>query len=69
MAINLASKYSDKVNERFTKKSVTSAVTHNEYDWSGVQTVNIYTIPTVAMVDYTRSGSVRYGTASEFQKM
>jgi hypothetical protein len=67
MAINLASKYSDKVNERFSKKSVTQAVTHNEYDWSGVNTVNIYTIPTVAMGDYTRSGAARYGTASELQ--
>lgn len=65
--INLASKYSDKVNERFTKKSVTQAVTHTDYDWDGVNTVNIYTIPTVAMGNYTRSGTNRYGAPAELQ--
>lgn len=65
MAVNLASKYSPKVDERFKLKSLTEAATHQEYDWDGVKTVNIYNISTVAMNDYTRSGTGRYGTPAE----
>jgi N4-gp56 family major capsid protein len=65
MAVNLASKYSAKVDERFKLKSFTEAVVNNEYDWSGVKTVSVYDIPTVAMGNYTRTGSARYGTPAE----
>ncbi|WHY76070.1 P22 phage major capsid protein family protein [Neobacillus sp. WH10] len=65
MAVNLATKYSDKVDERFKLKSLTEAATHQEYDWDGVKTVNIYNISTSAMNDYTRSGTARYGVAAE----
>jgi N4-gp56 family major capsid protein len=65
MAVNLAAKYSEKVDERFKLKSFTQAVVNNDYDWSGVKTVSVYDIPTVAMGNYTRSGSSRYGTPAE----
>lgn len=65
MAINLASKYSKKVDERFKLKSLTLAGGNKDYDWAGVKTVTVYSIPTVAMGDYTRTGTARYGTASE----
>jgi N4-gp56 family major capsid protein len=65
MAVNLASKYSDKVDERFKLKSLTEAATHQDYDWDGVKTVNIYNVSTVAMNDYARTGAGRYGTAAE----
>ena len=65
--INLASKYSGKVVERFSKKSLTDKGLNKDYDWAGVNTVTIYSIPTVAMGDYTRSGTSRYGTAAELQ--
>jgi N4-gp56 family major capsid protein len=65
MAVNLATKYSDKVDERFRLKSLTEAATHQDYDWDGVKTVNIYSIATSAMNDYTRTGVNRYGTAAE----
>jgi N4-gp56 family major capsid protein len=65
MAVNLASKYSEKVDERFKLKSFTQAVVNNDYDWSGVKTVSVYDIPTVAMGNYTRTGSSRYGTPAE----
>lgn len=67
MAINLASKYSSKVVERFTKKSLTDRGLNKDYDWAGVKTVTVYSIPTVAMGDYTRTGNARYGVAGELQ--
>jgi len=65
MAVNLASKYSSKVDERFKLKSVTEAVVNQNYDWEGVKTISVYDIPTVAMGNYTRAGSSRYGTPAE----
>lgn len=67
MAVNLASKYSSKVDERFKLKSLTEVAVNNEYDWTGVNAVHVYSIPTVAMGNYTRSGLSRYGTATELQ--
>lgn len=63
--INLASKYSNKVDERFQKASQASLVTNNDYEFTGVETVNVYSIPTVAMNDYQRSGTNRYGEPGE----
>ena len=63
--INLASKYAKKVDERFTKQSQASLVTNNSYDFTGVKTVNVYSIDTVALNDYKREGTNRYGTPSE----
>lgn len=67
MAINVAAKYSDKVVERFKQKALTDKGLNNDYDWTGVKTVTVYSIPTVAMNDYTRSGTSRYGTPVELQ--
>lgn len=65
MAVNLASKYSQKIDERFQLKSLTEAATNQSYDWDGVKTVTVYDIPTVAMGNYTRTGTARYGVANE----
>lgn len=67
MAINLASKYEKKVDERFKLKSLTEVGVNKDYDWVGVNAINVYSVPTVAMNDYTASGTNRYGTASELQ--
>lgn len=65
MAVNLAIKYSAKVAERFKQAALSTAFTNKDYDWTGVKTLNVYSIDTVAMGDYTRSGSSRYGTPTE----
>lgn len=66
ITINLASKYSKKVDERFSLLSVTENTGLNkDYDWNGVKTVTVYNIDTVAMGDYTRSGTSRYGMPTE----
>ncbi|RFU70335.1 N4-gp56 family major capsid protein [Peribacillus saganii] len=65
MAVNLASKYEKKVDERFKLKSVTQVAVNTDYDWNGVDTIKVYSIPTVGMNNYTKSGTNRYGTAAE----
>lgn len=65
MAQNLATKYSTNVDERFKLKSLTEGALNSNYDWSGVKTVSVYGIDTVAMGDYTRSGANRYGDVIE----
>lgn len=63
--INLADKYSKKVAERFSISSITDAFAGKDYDFSGVKSIKIYSIDTVAMGDYTRSGTDRFGTLEE----
>lgn len=65
MAVNLATKYSSKVDERFKLKSLTEAAVNQDYDWDGVSAIKVYSIPTVAMGTYSRTGLARYGTAAE----
>ncbi len=66
MAINLASKYSSNVDERFSLLSVTENIGLNkEYDWSGVKTVTVYEVDTAPMNNYSRTGTARYGEAGE----
>lgn len=67
MAVNYAEKYSPIVDERFKLGSLTGGMTNNEYDWIGVETVNVYSIPTAAMNNYALTGSNRYGTPNELE--
>jgi hypothetical protein len=65
MAINLAEKYEKKVQERFTTSSKTDSYCGHDYTFEGVNSINIYSIDTVPLVDYTRSGTSRFGDATE----
>lgn len=65
MAINLAEKYASKVQERFTLGSKTDAYAGHDYEFTGVKTIKIYSIDTVPLTDYTRSGTARFGTLVE----
>lgn len=67
MAINYAEKYSTQIDERFKKGSITAPAISNSYDFVGVKTVKVYSIPTAEMNDYTRTGSSRYGTPTDLQ--
>ena len=53
LAINYASKYSGLVDERFRQAALTTGATNDAYDFTGVQTVNVYGVPTSAMNDYS----------------
>jgi len=67
MAIEYAEKYSPIVDERFTLGALTGAMVNNEYEWTGVETVKVFSIPTAAMNDYTLTGANRYGTPAELE--
>lgn len=65
MAINYADKYAQQIDERFTLGALTGGAVNNEYDWIGVETVKVYSIPTVEMGDYALTGTNRYGDPAE----
>ena len=65
MAVNYAEKWSPIVDEKFRKGALTNGLDNYDYDWVGVSTVHVYQIPTVALSNYTLTGSARYGTPTE----
>lgn len=65
MAINLASKYSSKVDERFKQKELTGHGLNTDYNWDGVDTITVYSIDTAPLNDYQKTGMSRYGTPEE----
>lgn len=62
---NYAEKYSNKVDERFKIASITDSILSNDYDFAGVNAVNVYSINTVELTNYTMEGGSRYGTPAE----
>ena len=66
--INLASKYSTNVDERFYKESQAMLALNNDYEFTGVQTVKVYSIPVAVMTNYSKSGLSRYGTPSDLTR-
>ena len=46
-------------------ESKTKLLTNDDYDWVGSGAIKIYSVDTVAMGNYTRSGANRYGSPSE----
>lgn len=68
MAINLATKYSDKIQTRFTHESYIAGKVSQEYEFTGVKGIKVYTPTTVPMNDYNRTATGnRYGTPVEMQ--
>jgi len=67
MAINLAKKASDKVVERFKLESVTEGLFSDRYKWTGVSTVQVYTVDNLPLQTYNKSatGTSRFGTMTE----
>jgi len=65
MALNYTTEFSPLVAERFSKESITDAYAGKDYDFSGVKSIKIYSVDTVPIVDYTRSGTSRFGSLTE----
>jgi len=66
MAINLTTKYSDKVAERFSKQSVTASAASSDYTFEGIKTLKVYSVDTVPLANYNRSGGMtRFGNVSD----
>ncbi len=66
--INLASKYSKSIDERFYKESQAAMAVSNDYEFTGVKTVNVYSVPTVPMQDYETFGTERYGSPEDLTR-
>lgn len=65
MVVNLATKFSAKVDERFRQSALTESAVHQDYDFDGVKSVTVYSMAISAMNNYTRTGTNRYGTPTE----
>lgn len=53
MAVNYAEKYSDVIDERFKQGALTDSVLNTQYEFDGVNKVNVYSIETVPLNDLT----------------
>ena len=70
MAIDLAVRYSELVDEKFTRESRKSLVTNTDYNFTGTHTIKVYTVGTSQMNDYKRNGTLagsRYGEAKDLE--
>lgn len=67
MSINLAQKFSPKLDERYKLGSRTDVACGNEYDWEGVNAIKVWSLMNPTLNDYTASGANRFGTPAEVQ--
>lgn len=67
MAIMLHTKYSGKIAGVFAQNSFVDGRLSDDYDFTGAKTVKITTPITVALTDYKREGTNRYGAPVEMQ--
>lgn len=67
MAINLATKYSNKIDEVVKATSLTNVAVNTDYDFVGGQSVKVYSFGVAPMNDYVATGANRYGTPSELE--
>lgn len=67
MAINLATKYEPHLLQAYNLASVITGKTNTDYDFAGVNSINILTAVTQDLNNYTRSGTWRYGNPAELQ--
>lgn len=67
MAINLVSKFSPLVDEKFAMESKTSLVVNKDYDFIGAKSIKIYSVGVAPMNDYGRNttGTSRYGEVND----
>jgi len=67
MAINYAARFDEKVDEAFYRAAYSESAVNKDFDFTGVGTVKVFSIPTSAMNDYNPSGVNRYGEPEELQ--
>ena len=67
MAVNLATKYAKELAQAFTQNSVVDGVASKDYEFEGVNKLNVYTAVSQPLNDYRRTGANRYGEPQEAQ--
>lgn len=64
--INLATKYSTLLDQRFSQKSLTESFCGNDYSWDGANAIKVWTIGQGIIGDYDPTASAnRFGTPTE----
>ena len=67
-SINLATKYSSKLDQLFTAGSYTDRYINKKYDFTGAKTVEVYTVTTVTPTNYDRTNTGdRFGGNNELE--
>lgn len=67
-SINLATKYSSKLDQLFTAGSYTDRYINKKYDFTGAKTVEVYTVTTVDPINYDRTNTGdRFGGNNELE--
>ncbi len=67
MAINLTTKYAGHLEQAFSHDSYVKSHCKAKVDLLSAKSCRVYMLNTVPIVDYTRSGMSRYGTANDVQ--
>ena len=67
LGLNYAEKYSPQVDLRFTLGSLTEGIINRNFDWVGVNAVNVYRRALATLNNYSMSGTSRYGTPTDLQ--
>jgi hypothetical protein len=67
MAINLASKFESKTSDLLKVARKTKGMTNQDWDWDGVNAINVYTLTDPTINDYTTNGANRYGNPTEVE--
>ncbi len=62
MAIELTTKYAERIDERYFPQTVTAAGTNQNYDWVGAKTIKVTSVGVGTMKDYIRATG--YGAVS-----
>jgi hypothetical protein len=66
MSLNLTTKYSPLIDERFTLQSVTDKYAGKKFEFDGARSIKIYSVDKVTLNDYDRtSAGARFGTVTE----
>ena len=58
---NYAAKYADQLEQAYLRSSVIAGKTNTEYEFTGVNTIHIYSAVTQPLGNYARTGTWRYG--------
>jgi hypothetical protein len=67
MAINLAQKFESKTSDLLKVARKTKGMTNQDWDWDGVNAINVYTLTDPTINDYTTNGANRYGNPTEVE--
>jgi hypothetical protein len=67
MAVNLASKFEKVTSDLMVLGAKTSSIVNDNWNWDGVNAINVYTLSDPTINDYSPVGANRYGNPVEVQ--